>query len=150
VGQVKAIARGFEQKTGSNSANIRATKSDMPDLFGAKVAEADKGFEGTKTAAAHGKQPALTNSDNSPIQCCGGEKSEAVKGGTKKPFTYIHNPSHNPKVLKDAEKDATAVYGYKPNRTGSFREFASLGWSNKEVVAGCHENRRQYHEENKK
>lgn len=42
---------------------------------------------------------------------------------------YDNNPSDNPKVLADAEEDPNAVYGYKPKKDGSLKNFANVDWS---------------------
>ena len=47
---------------------------------------------------------------------------------------YDNNPSDNPKVLADAEEDPNAVYGYKPKKDGSLKNFANEDWSDPEFV----------------
>ncbi|MBD5137270.1 MAG: hypothetical protein HDT39_15175 [Lachnospiraceae bacterium] len=63
-------------------------------------------------------------------------------------FKYKHNPSDNPKVLEDAMEDSSAVYGYRPNDTGSIKSFANDDWSSEELVNSYKENRIKYHQKN--
>ncbi len=71
-----------------------------------------------------------------------------IKGGGNAKFQYKHNPSDSPKVLLDAVEDTNAVYGYKPNNTGSLKKFVKYDWSNPDVVAKFRNNRLLYHIEN--
>ena len=50
--------------------------------------------------------------------------------------------------MQDAIEDANAVYGYKPNDTGSLKKFVKYDWTDPEVVAKFRKNRLQYHIEN--
>ena len=43
-------------------------------------------------------------------------------------FKYKHNPSDNPKVLKDVVEDPNTVYVYRPRKDGSLRRFAGGEW----------------------
>ena len=52
---------------------------------------------------------------------------------------YENNPSDNPKVLADAQEDPNAVYGYRPSKYGSLKDFANGDWSDPKFV----ENARQ-------
>ena len=64
-------------------------------------------------------------------------------------FQYEHNPSDNPKVLRDAIEDSNAVYGYSP-RPDSIRigDFAEYDWTDTNVVLKAKEARLQYHRDN--
>jgi len=59
-------------------------------------------------------------------------------------FTYIHNPSYNENVLADAEYDKSAVFGYKPNETGSLKQYRDADWTDKDSVLGYKQNRIEY------
>ncbi len=63
-------------------------------------------------------------------------------------FTYVHNPALNPKVLEDAEVDANAVFGFKPNTTGSLSTYTSYDWTIESDVLIYKQNRIDYIEEN--
>lgn len=63
-------------------------------------------------------------------------------------FTYVHNPALNPKVLEDAEVDSNAVFGFKPNTTGSLSTYASYDWTIESDVLIYKQNRIDYIEEN--
>ena len=76
------------------------------------------------------------------------EADETINVSIKSRFKYKHNPSDSPKVLLDAVEDANAVYGYRPNNTGSLKKFAKYDWSNPDVVAKFRNNRLLYHIEN--
>ncbi len=60
---------------------------------------------------------------------------------------YEHNPSDDPKVLADAVEDSEAVYGYRPRKDGSLKNFADLEWSNPDKVAEYRQTRLQYIQE---
>ena len=70
------------------------------------------------------------------------------KGVSKAKFQYKHNPSDSPKVLLDAVEDTNAIYGYRPNDTGSLKKFVKYDWTDSDVVAKFRENRLRYHIEN--
>ena len=65
-------------------------------------------------------------------------------------FTYIHNPSLYSKVLVDVDEDTNAIYGYKPNDTGSLKQFVDYAWNDKDAVAGYKQERIKYIDENDK
>ncbi|MBQ9448966.1 MAG: hypothetical protein IJU60_03745 [Acholeplasmatales bacterium] len=71
-------------------------------------------------------------------------------GASYKPdkFTYVHNPNLNSAVLADAEYDANAVFGYKPNLTGSLKQYATYDWTKEEDVLKYKQERIKYIEEN--
>ena len=62
---------------------------------------------------------------------------------------YDNNPSDNPKVLADAEEDPNAVYGYKPKKDGSLKNFANEDWSDPELVESARQKRIQYIEDDR-
>ena len=62
---------------------------------------------------------------------------------------YDNNPSDNPKVLADAEEDPNAVYGYKPKKDGSLKNFANEDWSDPEFVESARQKRIQYIEDDR-
>ena len=59
-------------------------------------------------------------------------------------FKYEHNPSDNPKVLKDAIEDPLAVYGYRPRDDGSLSLFAKFDWSDLDFVKDAKQKRLEY------
>ena len=63
-------------------------------------------------------------------------------------FLYVHNPSRLRSVLADAERDTSAVFGYKPNSTGSLKLYADYDWTNPDFVNEAKENRIAYISEN--
>ena len=63
-------------------------------------------------------------------------------------FTYVHNPIYSQKVLADAEYDQNAYFGFKPNTTGSLKNYAIVDWSVESDVLGYKEARIKYIEEN--
>ena len=74
--------------------------------------------------------------------------NNAIKGVGQAKFKYKNNPSDSPKVLLDAVEDSNAVYGYRPNDTGSLKKFVKYDWTDSDVVAKFRENRLRYHIEN--
>ena len=40
-------------------------------------------------------------------------------------FVYEHDPRMNPSPMNDIWEDETAVYGFRPNETGSLKQYAS-------------------------
>ena len=62
---------------------------------------------------------------------------------------YKNNPSDNSKVLADAEEDPGAIYGYRPKKDGSLKNFADEDWSNPEFVESAKQKRAQYIENDK-
>ncbi len=65
-------------------------------------------------------------------------------------FKYEHNPSDNPKVLRDAIEDPNAVYGYRPRADGSLGELATEDWSDPVMVEDNRIKRIKYHEDTAK
>ena len=63
-------------------------------------------------------------------------------------FSYVHDPKYNEAVLADAEYDKNAVFGYKPNSTGSLKQYTTYDWTKKEDVLQYKEERIKYIEEN--
>ena len=59
-------------------------------------------------------------------------------------FEYIHNPSYLKNVMDDCEYDKNAVFGYKPNTTGSLKQFAEYNWYDKDTVYQYKEERILY------
>lgn len=70
------------------------------------------------------------------------------KNYTQDTFIYVHNPALNPKVLEDAEVDSNAVFGFKPNTTGSLSTYTSYDWTIESDVLIYKQNRIDYIEEN--
>lgn len=66
----------------------------------------------------------------------------------QQPFAYKHNPIYNPKAMEDIIQNPDAVYGFSPNPdSGSLKEYATYDWTDPEVVAQAHQNRRVYLEQ---
>ena len=65
-------------------------------------------------------------------------------------FTYIHNPLYKSKVLADAEYDSNAYFKFKPNSTGSLKQYTTYDWTSEKVVLDSKEARIKYIEENDK
>jgi uncharacterized coiled-coil protein SlyX len=63
-------------------------------------------------------------------------------------FLYVHNPSCQDYVLIDATYDPNAYFGYKPNETGSLKQFAAYDWTNKDDVINYKNERIKYIKEN--
>ena len=63
-------------------------------------------------------------------------------------FKYQHNPSENPKVLKDAFEDPSAIYGYRPKKEGGLSAFYNDNWSDPQYVEYARQNRIDYHNRN--
>ena len=61
-------------------------------------------------------------------------------------FTYKHDPSQNAYAMQDIVADETAIYGFKPNDTGSLKAYAEADWSDPDVVAKGRQERIAYHE----
>ena len=61
-------------------------------------------------------------------------------------FTYQHDPSLNPYAMKDIIADENAIYGFKPNDTGSLKAYADADWSDPEVVEKGRQERIAYHQ----
>ncbi|WP_317051569.1 hypothetical protein [Clostridium neonatale] len=78
------------------------------------------------------------------------ELDDIIKGGNKTNFgfKYKHNPSDNPKVLKDAIEDPNAVYGYRPSEDGSLASFVKGEWDDPIAVEGYRQDRIAYHNRN--
>lgn len=65
-------------------------------------------------------------------------------------FLYVHNPLYYSKVLDDVEYDINAVFGFKPNTTGSLKLYADYDWSDINASKTFKENRIKYIEEGDK
>ena len=65
-------------------------------------------------------------------------------------FLYIHNPLYNENVLQDAEVDKNAIFGFKPNSTGSIKMYAEYDWNDEDLALAAKEDRISYIEENDK
>ena len=63
-------------------------------------------------------------------------------------FTYVHDPTLYSKVLDDAEVDEKAIYGFKPNATGSLKQYVDYNWENADDVASYKKERIKYITEN--
>lgn len=63
-------------------------------------------------------------------------------------FKYEHNPSDDPKVLRDAMEDSNSVYGYRPREDGSLASFANGNWDDPIAVEEYRQNRIAYHNRN--
>ena len=61
-------------------------------------------------------------------------------------FTYQHDPSLNPYAMQDIVADETAIYGFKPNDTGSLKLYADADWSDPAVVEQGRQDRIVYHQ----
>ena len=90
------------------------------------------------------KQLSLDNLDDVRLN----DDSEKSRNEGKEKFKYEHDPTENPKVLKDAMPDSNAVYGFKPNSEGSLKQYANYDWSDSEFVNSAKSRREIYHEKN--
>ena len=72
------------------------------------------------------------------------------EGGSGSKFKYQHNPSENPKVLRDAMENTDAIYGYSPNpNSDSIGGYADkIDWTNPSEVANANARREVYHLKN--
>ena len=61
-------------------------------------------------------------------------------------FRYEHDPRLNPSAMADIVEDENAVYGFRPNETGSLKSYAAYDWSDPEVVEKGRQDRIAYHE----
>lgn len=61
-------------------------------------------------------------------------------------FTYQHDPSLNPYAMQDIVADENAIYGFKPNDTGSLKLYADADWSDPAVVEQGRQDRIAYHQ----
>ena len=61
-------------------------------------------------------------------------------------FSYEHDPRLNSSAMNDITEDKTAVYGFRPNETGSLKQFASYDWTDPESVENWRQERIAYHE----
>ena len=61
-------------------------------------------------------------------------------------FRYRHDPCQHPSAMKDIVVDETAIYGYRPSETGSLKAYASMDWTDPDVVAQGRLDRLAYHE----
>ncbi|MBR5427537.1 MAG: hypothetical protein IK118_04255, partial [Clostridia bacterium] len=44
-------------------------------------------------------------------------------------FSYKHDPLENATVLRDCVADENAIYGFRPNDTGSIKMYADADWT---------------------
>lgn len=61
-------------------------------------------------------------------------------------FKYQHDPAQNAYAMKDIEADESAIYGFKPNNTGSLKTYADADWTDPEVVEKGRQERIAYHQ----
>ena len=61
-------------------------------------------------------------------------------------FRYKHDPTLNPSAMADVVADESAVYGFRPNETGSLKAYASYDWTDPDVVEQGRQDRIAYHE----
>ena len=61
-------------------------------------------------------------------------------------FVYEHDPRLNASAMNDITEDNTAVYGFRPNDTGSLKQYASYDWTDPESVDSWRRERIAYHE----
>lgn len=60
-------------------------------------------------------------------------------------FTYIHDPADNPAAMRDITADASAIYGFRPSKTGTLKAYADENWSDPELVEKWRQERIAYH-----
>ena len=60
-------------------------------------------------------------------------------------FMYQHDPTKSPAAMKDIVRDESAIYGFRPNESGSLKQYAEADWSDPEIVAQGREERIAYH-----
>ena len=68
--------------------------------------------------------------------------SAADTAGT---FEYVHDPRLNPSAMEDITEDKTAVYGFRPNDSGSLKQYASYNWTDPVSVEEWRRERIEYH-----
>ena len=61
-------------------------------------------------------------------------------------FVYQHDPRENPSAMADIVADETAIYGFRPNETGSLSIYADADWSDPDVVEKGRQDRIAYHQ----
>lgn len=61
-------------------------------------------------------------------------------------FRYRHDPRENAAAMRDIVADGNAVYGFRPNDTGSLKAYANADWSDPGLVAQGRADRIAYHE----
>lgn len=64
---------------------------------------------------------------------------------TQEGFHYRHDPRDNPYAMADIEEDETAIYGFRPSKTGSLSIYADADWSDASVVDAGRQDRIEYH-----
>lgn len=84
--------------------------------------------------------PAESAAQSVSAQSAASEPSEA------QPFRYEHDPRLNPSAMEDIVEDESAVYGFRPNETGSLKQYAGMDWSDPDAVAQGREQRIAYHD----
>ena len=133
-------------KLGINSVDdlMKLGVNSVDDLAKLKVTSID---DLAKIGIKNADDLAKLGIDSSDLKNLGID-SKVFEGGGDAKFQYRHNPSDSPKVLLDAVEDTNAVYGYRPNDTGSLKKFVKYDWTDPDVVAKFRENRLRYHIEN--
>lgn len=63
----------------------------------------------------------------------------------KTPFTYRNNPEDNPTAMADIVVDPNAVYGFRPNTTGSLKQYADIDWTDEKLINEYKEEQIEYH-----
>ena len=61
-------------------------------------------------------------------------------------FKYEHDPRENPAAMADIIEDDKAIYGFRPNGSGSLKEYADSDWSDPELVEKGRQDRIAYHD----
>ena len=69
----------------------------------------------------------------------------ACNDGQKTPFKYENNPEDNPSAMADIVADPKAVYGFRPNTTGSLKQYADIDWTDEALINEYKEQRIEYH-----
>ena len=77
----------------------------------------------------------------------GAEKSDrfGIDVNAAESFMYEHDPKLNSSAMNDITEDRTAVYGFRPNETGSLKQFASYDWTDADSVEEWRQERIEYH-----
>ncbi|MCR5783115.1 MAG: hypothetical protein K6G90_10325 [Clostridia bacterium] len=75
------------------------------------------------------------------LTLCANSIASAANG-----FRYRHDPCENAAAMRDIVADEDAVYGFRPNDTGSLKAYANADWSDPAVVAQGRADRIAYHE----
>ncbi len=59
---------------------------------------------------------------------------------------YVHDPRENAAAMADIVEDPNAVYGFRPSKTGSLKQYADADWSDPVLVENSRKDRIAYHE----